>query len=65
MREHREELWNRFQAATKAIHQLKNEYNKNIDSIQSENLAKKDGILSQIKELIASTPLITTHGKTP
>ena len=27
-KEHREELWNRFQTATKAIHQLKNEYNK-------------------------------------
>ncbi|MGB1449150.1 MAG: DUF349 domain-containing protein [Flavobacteriaceae bacterium] len=55
-REHREELWSRFQAATKAIHQLKNEYNKNIDSIQSENLAKKDGILKQIAELIATAP---------
>ena len=55
-KEHREELWNRFQMATKAIHQLKNEYNKNIDSIQSENLAKKDQLLNEIAAVIETAP---------
>jgi hypothetical protein len=55
-KEHREELWNRFQTATKAIHQLKNEYNKNIDSIQSENLALKDQLLNEITAVIEAAP---------
>ena len=55
-KEHREDLWNRFQTATKAIHQLKNEYNKNIDSIQSENLALKDQILNEIATIIEAEP---------
>ena len=55
-KEHREELWNRFQTATKAIHQLKNEYNKNIDSIQSENLALKDQLLNEIAAVIEAAP---------
>ncbi|MDB2701746.1 DUF349 domain-containing protein [Flavobacteriaceae bacterium] len=54
--EHREDLWNRFQAATKAIHHLKNEYNKNIDSIQEDNLAVKNGVLNEIKELLENKP---------
>ena len=54
--EHREDLWNRFQAATKAIHHLKNEYNKNIDSIQEDNLAIKNGVLNEIKELLENKP---------
>ena len=40
-REHREELWNRFQDATAKIHERKNEYNKNIDAILLENLAEE------------------------
>lgn len=50
-REHREELWNRFQDATAKIHERKNEYNKNIDAILLENLAKKKAILTTIEEL--------------
>ncbi len=55
-KEHREDLWNRFQAATKAIHHLKNEYNKNIDSIHSENLVLKDKLLNDIAAVIESAP---------
>ncbi|MDG1058390.1 MAG: DUF349 domain-containing protein [Flavobacteriaceae bacterium] len=50
-REHREELWNRFQDASAKIHERKNEYNKNIDAILLENLAKKKAILTTIEEL--------------
>lgn len=55
-KEHREELWNRFQTATKAIHELKNEYNKNIESIQSKNLALKDRLLNEIAAVIETAP---------
>jgi hypothetical protein len=58
-KEHREDLWNRFQAATKVIHHLKNEYNKNIDSIHSENLVLKDKLLNDIAAVIKSAP--TNH----
>ncbi|MEN8844962.1 MAG: DUF349 domain-containing protein [Candidatus Arcticimaribacter sp.] len=55
-KEHREDLWNRFQTATKAIHHLKNEYNKNIDSIHSDNLVLKDKLLNDIAAVIESAP---------
>lgn len=58
-KEHREDLWNRFQAATKVIHHLKNEYNKNIDSIHSGNLVLKDKLLNDIAAVIQSAP--TNH----
>lgn len=53
---HREELWERFQKATKQIHQRKNEYNKNIDSIQVENLAAKEAILNNIMAFVDNPP---------
>ena len=49
--EHREKLWNLFQDATAKIHEHKNEYNKNIDAILLENLAKKKAVLTTIEEL--------------
>lgn len=58
-REHREELWNRFQAATKNIHHRKNEYNKNIDNIHEENRRKKEEILLAIEAFSKEKP--TNH----
>lgn len=58
-REHREELWNRFQTATKSIHHRKNEYNKNIDSIHEENRQKKEEILVAIEAYSKEKP--TSH----
>ena len=55
-REHREELWKRFQEATSKIHDRKNEYNKNIDAILLENLEKKRAILARIQELNNKNP---------
>ena len=49
--QYREEIWNRFQDATAKIHEHKNEYNKNIDAILLENLAKKKAVLTTIEEL--------------
>lgn len=55
-KEHREALWSRFQNATKIIHQRRNEYNKNIESIQAENLVAKKDLLNQIENLIKHPP---------
>ena len=50
-REHREELWQRFQAATQQIHKKKQEYQKNFESIQKENLLIKEALLNEMKAL--------------
>ena len=55
-REQREELWSRFQAATKIIHGKKNEYNKNIDEIQANNRAQKEELLALIEKEIEQAP---------
>ena len=55
-REEREQLWSRFQAATKVIHDRKNEYNKNIDEIQTNNRIKKEELLERIEKEIEQTP---------
>ena len=55
-REEREQLWSRFQAATKVIHERKNEYNKNIDEIQANNKAQKEELLVLIEKEIEQPP---------
>ena len=55
-REEREQLWSRFQAATKVIHDRKNEYNKNIDEIQANNRSKKEELLARIEKEIEQSP---------
>ena len=55
-REEREQLWSRFQAATKVIHERKNEYNKNIDEIQANNRAEKEELLVLIEKEIEQPP---------
>ena len=52
----REQLWSRFQAATKVIHDRKNEYNKNIDEIQANNRSKKEELLARIEKEIEQSP---------
>lgn len=55
-KEHREDLWSRFQVATKIIHERKNEYNKNIDQILADNLAAKYKLIEEIKALTDAQP---------
>ena len=50
-REHREEIWERFSNATKAIHDKRQAYFANIDQIHEENLVKKEEIISKIDEV--------------
>jgi len=60
-RDKRDELWKRFQIATKEIHQQKNNYIKNIDSIRLKNYETKIEIINQIKKI--SENKISTHSK--
>lgn len=50
-KEHREEIWNRFSAATKAIHERRQDYFKNLDKLNEENLERKNELIKQILEL--------------
>ncbi|AXG70329.1 hypothetical protein KORDIASMS9_02568 [Kordia sp. SMS9] len=50
-KELREEIWNRFSAATKVIHDRRQEYFKNIDQIYEQNLVVKEEIIAKIKEI--------------
>ena len=59
-KEYREEIWEKFSAATRKIHDARQEYFKNIDKIYEVNLQKKEEVISQI-EVIASKPP-TSHG---
>ncbi|NAS32814.1 DUF349 domain-containing protein [Flavobacteriaceae bacterium R38] len=54
-REHREDIWNRFSAATKVIHDKRQEYFKNLDSIFEENLKVKNEIIAKIAEIASNT----------
>ena len=60
-RDKREELWKRFQKATKQIHEQKNKYIKNIDSIRTKNYETKTELVTEIKKI--SENKITNHNK--
>ena len=50
-REHRDAIWDRFSAATKAIHQKRQEYFKNQDVIHEANLLVKQDIIKKIEAI--------------
>ncbi|MEW4925162.1 DUF349 domain-containing protein [Algibacter sp. 2305UL17-15] len=54
-KEHREEIWERFKAATKIINDKKQLYYKEIDKVYEKNLEKKQEIIAAI-ETIAAEP---------
>jgi len=47
-KEHREEIWDRFSAATKAIHEKRQHYFAHLDEIYDQNLVKKNEIIANI-----------------
>ena len=53
-REHREEIWERFSAATKAIHEKRHEYFEQLDSIYEKNLEHKQEIIEKINAVTAT-----------
>jgi len=59
-KEHREEIWDRFSAATKLIHERRQDYFKNLDKIKEENLARKNAIIEEINALTENVS--SNHG---
>ncbi len=58
-KEHREEIWERFSKATKAMHQRRQDYFNSLEKVYEENLIKKQEIIDSIKK-IGATPA-TSH----
>lgn len=58
-KEHREAIWERFSAATKVMHQRRQDYLKNMDSIHEQNLEKKNEIIAKIQGI--SEHVSTNH----
>ncbi len=50
-KEHREEIWERFSNATKAMHQRRQDYFKDLDKVYEQNLEKKKSIIQKIVEI--------------
>lgn len=59
-KDHREAIWDSFSAATKIIHERRQDYFKNLDQIKEENLARKQAIIAEISEL--SSNVLSNHG---
>ncbi|SFW67972.1 protein of unknown function [Sinomicrobium oceani] len=50
-REHREDVWNRFSEATRAIHERRQDYFRNMDEIHEQNLVRKEEIIAKINDI--------------
>jgi len=53
-KEHREEIWERFSNATKAMHQRRQDHYKELDSKHEENLIKKKEIIASINTVASN-----------
>ncbi|MDA7558215.1 DUF349 domain-containing protein [Flavobacteriaceae bacterium] len=53
-REQREEIWERFSAATKLIHEKRQVYFKEVDKVYEKNLELKHDIISQIDTITSN-----------
>lgn len=53
-REHREEIWGRFSAATKKIHDKRHDYFRSLKGQYEENIEKKLVVIKQIEEVDVS-----------
>ena len=55
-REHSDDLWKRFQAASHKIHSKRQNFQKEISSIQQENFKKKEDVIYRMRDLVKSVP---------
>ena len=55
-KEHNENLWKRFQKASKLIHSKRQQYNKNYENILKENYQKKLILIKRMEEIKNSSP---------
>ncbi|QHI38987.1 hypothetical protein IMCC3317_43870 [Kordia antarctica] len=60
-KELREDIWNKFSAATKSIHDRRQDYFKNIDKVYEQNLVVKEEIIEKINAI--STGSYTVHNQ--
>ncbi len=55
-REHSDDLWRKFQAASQKIHFKRQSFQKDISNIQQENYEKKKAVIVKMRNLIKSVP---------
>ena len=55
-REHSDDLWKRFQAASHKIHSKRQNFQKEISNIQKENFKKKEDVIFRMRDLVKSIP---------
>ena len=60
-REHSDDLWKRFQTASQKIHLKRQNFQKEISTIQKDNYQKKQNVIVRMKEL--TTKLPKTHSE--
>ena len=60
-REHSDGLWSRFQAASQKIHLKRQNFQKEISTIQQDNYQKKQNVIIKMKELTSKLP--KTHSE--
>ncbi len=51
-KEYKDEIWEKFSAATKVIHDKREEYLANLETVFEENYNKKKVVLEEIKEIV-------------
>jgi hypothetical protein len=62
-KEHREELWTRFQKASHVIHNRRQEFDKEYDIILEDNLNKKNELIIKMENIKNSSPKNHTEWK--
>ena len=63
-REHSDDLWARFQAASQKFILKRQKFQKDISTIQQDNYQKKQNVIIKMKELTSKLPKLTQSGKT-
>lgn len=59
-KDNREDIWDRFSAATKTIHERRQDYFKNLDKIKEANLERKNTLIGEIKNIADN--ISSNHG---
>jgi hypothetical protein len=54
-KEYRDEIWNRFSAATKVIHDRRHEYMKDMEQVFEDNLVIKEKLIEEISAIAEKT----------
>lgn len=55
-KEYREQIWEKFSALTKQIHENRQQYFKQLDKVYEDNLVKKQEIIAKIIEVASDQP---------